>query len=118
MSKAVKAALLSGLVFPGLGHFSLKKTVQGFIFSCLSALCFYFLFSSIYDIAQQVSLQIQQGEIAMDILSINSALTQQVQQNQPKTMSYATWAILALWIVAIIDSYRIGAQQDKELNDD
>ncbi|MDB2705300.1 hypothetical protein N9Y67_02035 [Pseudomonadota bacterium] len=113
MKKSLKAALLSALVFPGFGHFFLKKPIQGLLLAVLATLCLYFLLTSIYDLAQQLSLQIQQGQIAMDLGSINQALSQQALQRESSSMNMPSFWFFALWLIGIFDSYRIGTEQDK-----
>jgi TM2 domain-containing membrane protein YozV len=116
MTKSLKAALISALVFPGFGHFLLKKPLQGLLLTVLAALCLYFLLTSIYDLAQQLSLQIQQGQIAMDLGAINQALSQQASPHESSSMSIPSLLFIALWLIGIIDSYRIGTEQDKSDN--
>jgi TM2 domain-containing membrane protein YozV len=113
MNKSLKAALISALVFPGFGHFLLKKPIQGILLAVLAALCLYFLLASIYDLAQQLSLQIQQGQIAMDLGSINQALSQQALQHEASNINMPSLLLITLWLIGIFDSYRIGAEQDK-----
>lgn len=114
MNKSLKAVLLSALVFPGLGHFSLKKPVQGFLFSGITLICIYFLLSDIYHIAQQVSLQIQQGTLPINADSINESVTQQIGDNDNGSISTSSLLLLICWVVAMIDSFRIGRLQDKQ----
>ena len=61
MSNALKAALLSALIFPGVGHFSLKKPVQGSLLVGIAGVCLCFLMTAAMAVVQQLSAKIHIG---------------------------------------------------------
>ncbi len=61
MKKSMKAALLSALVYPGTGHFSLKKYTWGGIFAGTFSVPLYFMITDIISKAEQVVEQIKSG---------------------------------------------------------
>jgi len=63
MGQSLKAALFSAFVFPGSGHFLLKKHVRGVLLSGITILCAWALVSTALEKAQEISLKIQSGEI-------------------------------------------------------
>ncbi len=116
MTKSVKAFLLSALVFPGIGHFYLKKHVQGVLFSGIAAVCLYFLLVTTVKLAHEVSDKILNGEIAMDIVDISAAITKLLEESAIHQLNLVTIVLFVCWIVSIVDSYRLGRLEDKKDN--
>ena len=108
MSKSLKAALLSALVFPGIGHFSLKKPVQGLLLSGVAIVCLYFLLTTTAEIAQQLSVKIQSGEIPMDVVKISEMVSQQLVESADQRINIPSLLLVICWVVGIVDSFRIG----------
>ena len=113
MSKSLKAALLSALVFPGIGHFSLKKPLQGSLLSGIAIVCLYFLLAAVVDIAQGLSVKIQSGEIPFDVTTINELVHQQLAGNDGQLVNIPSLLLMICWVVGVIDAFRIGWSQDK-----
>jgi hypothetical protein len=113
MSKSLKAALLSALVFPGIGHFSLKKPLQGSLLSGIAIVCLYFLLTAVLDIAQRLSVKIQSGEIPFDVATINELVHQQLVGNDGQLVNISSLLLMICWVVGVIDAFRIGWSQDK-----
>lgn len=113
MRSALKSALLSALVFPGIGHFSLKKPTQGVILSGIAIICLYFLFVTTVEITQQLSVKIQNGEIPMDVEIISDMVSQQLMEND-QGINRPSLVLLICWLVAIVDSYRLGRRHDND----
>ena len=108
MNKSLKAALLSALVFPGVGHFSLKKPIQGVLLSGVSIICLYFLITTSVDIAQQLIVKVQNGEIPMDVVKMSEIVSQQLEGSGGQRINIPSYLLMFCWIVGIIDSVRIG----------
>lgn len=113
MAKSVKAALFSALVFPGSGHFFLKRHIQGFLLAAVSIVCVYALLSTAVEKAQEISLKIQSGEIPLDLSRITEEVSKQAASNGTELANISTYLLLICWLVGIIDSYRVGRIQDK-----
>ena len=113
MSQALKAALFSAFVFPGSGHFLLKKPVQGSLLAGVSILCIWALLSTALEKAQEISLKIESGEIPLDITRITDEVSKQVAGGGTQLTDIATYLLLICWLVGIVDSYRVGWLQDK-----
>jgi hypothetical protein len=113
MSQALKAALFSAFVFPGSGHFLLKKSVQGSLLAGVSILCIWALLSTALEKAQEISLKIESGEIPLDITRITDEVSKQVASGGTQLTDIATYLLLICWLVGIVDSYRVGWLQDK-----
>ncbi|MCH7790780.1 MAG: hypothetical protein IID31_00665 [Planctomycetes bacterium] len=112
MNKSTKAVLLSVLVFPGAGHFFLKKRVAGAILACASFTALYFIITNMVEMAMQIVEKIQRGEVAPDVATITELLSRQPVGNESQLD--AAWAVLIIcWVIALADSYRRGRAQDK-----
>lgn len=113
MSKAIKAALLSALVFPGAGHFYLKKTSAGFVFAVATLIPLYLIIAHMVGRASQIAEQIQRGAVPLDIAAITELLSKPSTETDPWLLNLA-WAVLIFsWLIAIADAYRIGLTRVK-----
>lgn len=119
MKKSTKAALLSGLVFPGTGQIYLKRYVSGIIFLVGAAVAFYIILSAVLSTANEVVEMVQSGSVALDPLTISDLITQKLSGKE-QTLSVAKYVLVAIWIVGIIDSYRQDrtSQRPKEGTDE
>jgi hypothetical protein len=108
MRKSIKAALLSAMVFPGIGHFSLKKPAHGAVLSGVSIVCLYFILATVVDMAQQLSVRIQSGDIPLDTTIISTMLYDQLAGNDGQGINIASFLLVICWLVGIVDSFRIG----------
>jgi hypothetical protein len=107
MKKPIVAALLSALVFPGVGHIFLKKYGAGLcLFTSMSVALYFFILDVIKKV-QPVIDQVKTGQLPLELNAISSALTHQNSQVQGQS-NLILYMILLLWIVAILDAYRLG----------
>jgi TM2 domain-containing membrane protein YozV len=112
MKRSTKAALLSGLVFPGLGHIYLKRYVQGILLVFGTALAIYVIVSTAVDTALDVVEKIEGGGVPLDVKAITDLVSQQSRGTEQLT-DIATIALLAFWAIGIADSYRVGRAQGR-----
>lgn len=112
MSKPIKAVLLSAFVFPGVGHFFLKKYVVATILASASFVAVYYLVSRALQMSLQIVEQIQAGDVPPDVLSITQLVTQQMSAENSQFLDVVTYVVVFCWLVGIIDSYRLGRLQD------
>ena len=115
MKKATKAALLSAFVFPGAGHLHLKKYIRGVLFAISSFAAIYYLVLTIIETALQIVGKIQNGDIQPDISAISQLLLERSGGNESELLNIATAVLIVCWIISVIDSYRIGRKQDKNI---
>jgi len=112
MSKSTKAVLLSAFLFPGSGHFYLKKPVQGTFLTGITVLCLYFLLVNIVSMAQEISDKIISGEIAADVVEISGAITKLISDSGIHQLNFLTIILLSCWIFGMLDSYRLGCKEE------
>jgi hypothetical protein len=82
MTRSMKAVLLSALVFPGAGHFYLKKRLAGAILVGATLFGLYALTTATLDTAMQVVDRIERGEVQPDATAISELLEQQSASGQ------------------------------------
>ncbi len=114
MTKSIKAALLSALVFPGLGHFVLKKHTTAAVLAGCAFVALYWLVSAVVDRALQISDKIQSGEVQLDTAAIAELVSKQSAGAEAQSLDMAAAVIVIVWLIAIIDAYRLGRLQDKK----
>jgi uncharacterized membrane protein len=107
MKRSTKAALISGLVFPGLGHLILRRYVVGLVLLCLAGGSIYVIAETVIDTAFDIVGEIEGGGTAMDSSSISQLVEQRTQQTEQST-NLAVWVLMASWVIGIVDSYRVG----------
>jgi TM2 domain-containing membrane protein YozV len=112
LKKSTKAVLLSGLVFPGLGHFYLKRWVTGVALSGVAAFAVYYISSIAMTIALDVSRRIETGAIPADIATVTNVVSQQFSGIEQAT-NLASITLLVCWVTGVVGSYWQGQTQDK-----
>ncbi len=103
-----KALLLSVLVYPGAGHIFLKKRQMGVLLIVLTTIALSVVFYETIQISSQIVSNLSNNEIAQ--LSVMQ-LSEMVRQLDGGNIKSATIAVLILWIIGIVDSYRCSRQQ-------
>ena len=114
MRKSVKAALLSGLVFPGAGHFFLKRPISGAVLACAALSSLYLIISYSVERALKITEQIQRGEVPANVDTIAELVSRQPIGAEAQLYDMALLALLVSWLLGIFDSYRIGRAQDND----
>ena len=116
MSNAMRAALVSGLLYPGLGQIILKRYRRGLLLMFSVSLC---LLAMVVNIVQQLRAllaPLQSAGEPPDAAAIADVLSQASAIASSPAIGFASWALLFGWIFGIVDAYRIGKQRDAEKN--
>jgi len=100
--------LLSALVFPGAGHLVLKKYVSAAILAGIAFGGVYYLTKTMLEKALQITTKIQTGEVPLDVAGISELISTHSNSVETLQINIATTAFIVVWLVGIIDSYRIG----------
>jgi TM2 domain-containing membrane protein YozV len=114
MKKAATAALWSIFVFPGSGHFVLKKPISGTVIVSLSLVALTVIVVKAVERAMLIVDKVISGEIPLDPLVIAEQVSIQSAQADSQLLSIATYGLIVVWIFAAIDAYRIGRIKDKD----
>lgn len=109
MKDSTKAALLSGLVFPGIGHMMLKHYLRGTVLMFSSLIAFWLLVDGAYQSARTIVDGINSGDIALEANAILAAASASGASTGSLLPAFASIVLLACWLFGIVDSYRLGA---------
>ena len=105
MKPSIKAALISALVFPGLGHFALKRRARGCCFLVPSVLAILYLLRVAATRANAMLAQIDSGALALDAQAISGQLSAPGPQSTLVTL--ATVVLAVCWVGSIVDAFLI-----------
>jgi len=107
MNKAIKAALLSGLVFPGSGQMYLKRYWRGLIMMLLVLSGLIILVAGATVTALETLKTLQIGDKAADMNAISN-----IAATSTTNIFTDYWPIslfmVCCWIFSVIDAYRLG----------
>jgi hypothetical protein len=112
MKESTKATLWSIFVLPGSGHFYLKKPVPGTIIVGVTLIALIVVVNEAVKRAMQIVDKVVLGEIPFDILVILEQVSMQSAQADSQLLNITTYALVAIWLFAAIDAYRIGRRVD------
>ena len=117
MNTSLKGALLSGVVFPGLGQVRLKHYKRGIVlmFTVFASMVVMVLkaVQQAFTILEKIMLE---GGV-IDIKTITDAATQAISTSDNVMYNLALLLIVVCWIFGIVDAYRIGKKKDLEGNE-
>ena len=112
MTNAVKGALLSALVLPGVGQIALKRYQRGVV---LMLVVLAGLAVMVRDAARQAARMfeaIESGGGAIDRDAITRAAAQAAVPSDSLVINLLFFAITICWLYGVVDAYRIGKQLD------
>jgi hypothetical protein len=116
MNNSLKGALLSGLVFPGLGHVRSGYYKRGIaLMFTVSASMVVMAIKAV----QQVFIVLEKIELeggVIDIKTITDTATQAVTATGSLIYNLGLLLIVVCWIIGIVDAYIIGKKKDLELS--
>lgn len=108
MNKSLKAVLLSALVYPGVGHFFLKKYATCIALVSVFSVPLFLLISEIVGKANIVVQQIENGEIPLNIAVISESFSSITSDTDTQGLNIKIYVMIAVWLIGILDSYRVG----------
>lgn len=107
MKRSTKAALLSGLVFPGVGHLYLKRWTVGILLFGIAAAASWYIGAIVMDTASAIAEKIQSGTVTPDVATITRLVAEQSSGTEQAT-NFARIVWLACWVIGVVGSYRAG----------
>ena len=113
MKQPIKAVLLSAFVYPGAGHLLLKRYVSCVVLIAGASAVFYILVSNALTKAMLISNKIINGVVEPDIAVIRNLISDLQSAEEVRINSIATVFLIIVWLIGIIDSYRVGCAQDR-----
>ena len=113
MTKSTKAALLSGLIFPGIGHIVLKQYLRGSILALVALLAVSAMVKVAFQRAQTIVDRVVSGEIPLETGAISELVANSSNDSDSLVPSISVIVFFACWLIGIIDSYRVGIALEK-----
>jgi hypothetical protein len=114
MNNSLKGALLSGLVFPGLGQVVLRHYRRGIALILTVSII---LLVIVVKAIQQAFTTLEKIEAEGGVLSMNTimnAVTQSSTPSQSLTFKLLFWLLVLCWIIGVVDGYIVGRKKNKE----
>lgn len=112
MRKSTVAVILSGCVFPGAGHFYLRRWSFGIVLMGVAASAIYYILSVSLSIALELSAEIQSGIIPVDINTVTSLVSEQLSA-AAQSVNLAKTLLLACWVIGVVSVYWQGRALEK-----
>jgi hypothetical protein len=109
MKPTTKAALVSALIFPGLGHLVLKRPLRGCLFIVPALLAIGYLLRTTLALADALVGEINSGKLALDPIEIIARIHASGVDN-PATNA-ASLAIVLCWVGSVADALWLGRQR-------
>lgn len=113
MRKSTKAALLSGLVFPGLGHLVLKRYLRGVTLIVVAFVATWMLVAGTVHRAMEVVDRIESGEVAPETGEIEKAIADSASNTGFPVEDVSLGVFLVAWLVGIADCIRLGREANE-----
>jgi hypothetical protein len=112
MNNSIKGALLSGLVFSGLGQVILKHYKRGIAFILTGPIS---LMLIVVKAIQQVFTILEKIEAEGGVISMNTitnAVTQASTPSESLTFKLLLFFLILCWIFGVVAAYRVGKRKD------
>ena len=113
MTRSIKASLLSGLIFPGIGHIVLKQYLRGSILILFTLISLSVFVTVAVRRALSIVDSINGGEIPVESEAITELVSNFISSADNLIVNISLIVVGACWVVGIIDSYRLGITQEK-----
>ncbi len=114
MNNSLKGALLSGLIFPGLGQVVLKHYKRGAVIMLTVLFSLSVIVVKAVQHALAILEKIESAGGAISMSTISNAATQASTTSGSLTFNLLLLLVILCWIIAVVDAYRIGKKKDIE----
>lgn len=110
MSPALKAALLSGLVWPGLGQAVLGRRRRAAVFALATLGCLVALVVLLVRLSLRVLGDVQVSGGAIDTATVTAAVHEAAAEGATLGFRAALVLLALIWIAGVVDGWRCGAR--------
>lgn len=111
MKQSTKAALLSGLIFPGIGHLAIKQYMRAGVLIVIALVATTIYVNAEFQQALAIVDGINNGTIPLDATSITELAAQGADS---PVVNNSFYVLVACWLIGIVDSYRLGNALEKK----
>jgi uncharacterized membrane protein len=112
MNNSIKGALLSGLVFPGVGQVVLKHYKRGIAFILTTSIS---LMVIVVKAVPQAFTILEKIEAEGGVISMNTIMGVATQASTPSeslTSKLLLFFLIFCWIFGVVDAYKVGKRKD------
>ena len=113
MTRSTKAALLSGLIFPGIGHMVLKQYLRGSVLMISALIASSVIVTVVIQRALTIVDRINSDDIPIETGAIAEMVSNSTNGADSLIENISVIVLVACWLIGIIDSYRLGITQEK-----
>jgi hypothetical protein len=110
MRKSLKAALLSALVYPGVGQLWLKHVIRGMAWIAVVSVALAVLVTKAAQQALSILERVESEGATVDLVAIAHAA--RASSSGDAAIRYATLALMLCWLGSIVDAYYLGRGKD------
>jgi hypothetical protein len=114
MKQATKAALISALVFPGLGHVTIGEKKKGWIILLVTLGALFILINEALDRASTIIEKLGANSQMMDLEEISRLAAESSQFSSNIFLNSVLIFIFICWVYAMVDAYRCGSKKDHD----
>jgi len=107
MQQAIKSALLSALIFPGLGQISAGYKKRGWLIILINCVLLFLMISEIVQQAHNVIITMQKSGIALDAEKISNTTSELIGFSSNSYLNSLLIILILSWGYTIFDAYRI-----------
>ena len=108
MNKSIKAALISGLIFPGIGQISIGHKKRGWVIILVNSLFLYMIINEIIQQASSLVEKIQKSGVPLDYDSISNKTSELVSFTDNSSLNILLMLLIISWFASVIDAYYLG----------
>ena len=108
MNKPMKGALLSALIFPGVGQISIGHKKRGWLIIFVSCIFLYLMISEVIQQASSLVEKIQKSGVPLDYESISNKTSELVSFSDNSLLNTLLMLLIISWIASVIDAYILG----------
>ena len=110
MDRSSKAALLSALVFPGVGQWYLGRRLRALLFAAPALAGAWVFMSHAWTLAMSINEDIASGRVGFDPIEIAARIHQQAGASTGAT-DIAAAVMIVCWAGAAIDAWLLGRKK-------
>ena len=113
MNKPMKCALLSALIFPGVGQISIGHKKRGWFIIFVSGILLYMMISEIIRQASSLVEKMQKSGVALDYEFISNKTSELVSFSDNSSLNTLLVLLIISWIASVIDAYILGEKKSQ-----
>ncbi len=116
MKNSLKAALLSALIVPGAGHIMLKRYFSGGLFALVSIIALFIIVAKILKLSSVIVEKINNDALDSTSNGLIGIISNSMVEANTGVMNTAFLIYLGVWLLSVLDAYRVGDIADKKNN--